>query len=319
MRTATSRRSAARFCAHTAWLAPFVLACLAPGALAAPAPASAAPAPATTLTSTQDVHVNLGRGLVTIRVPNSYQVQQPAPLVILLHGYGSNARRAEHIFKLDPLSADYGFIYVVPDGAFDRNGQRNWHGTDACCDFERIRRDDSGYLRSIIDVAEGLLSVDPRRIYVVGASNGGFMAYRMACDHSDKVAAIVSLAGASFYHASDCAPTQPVHTLQIHGTQDSIIHYDGGFLAAVYPGAMESTQQWAGFGGCDVIASTAFRPLDIDMSIRGPETLITRYSSSCQPGGSAELWTVVGGGHTPLTSAAFGRHVIEYLYAHPKP
>jgi polyhydroxybutyrate depolymerase len=287
--------------------------------LAVLAPASTSASKAAGPASTQDINIDLGRGPVTIRVPSTYTIANPAPLVILLHAYGSNSRRAEHIFKLDPLSEDYGFVYVVPDGALDRNGQRNWHGTDACCDIERIHRDDSGYLRTIIEVTEGLLNVDSRRIYVVGVSNGGFMSYRMACDHSDKIAAIVSLSGASFYRAEDCAPTQPVHMLEIHGTNDTVIYYDGGMLAATYPGALESVQQWASFSGCDRIATTSYRPLDIDLNIPGTETLITRYESSCQPGGSAELWTVVGGGHTPLTATTFGRHVIEYLYAHSKP
>lgn len=292
-----------------------VLTCLVSGLLAASAPATTSVASA----STQDVQINLGRGPVTIRVPSTYNIRKPAPLVLMLHAYGSNSRRAEHIFKLGPLSEDYGFLYIVPDGALDRNGQRNWNGTDACCDFERIRRDDSSYLRTIIEMTEGLLNVDPRRIYVVGVSNGGFMSYRMACDHSDKIAAIVSLAGATFYEADECAPSQPVHTLEIHGTLDEVVNFKGGILAATYPGAVESTRQWAAFGGCSRIANTRFAPLDIDLNIPGAETLITRYENDCQPGGSAELWTVVGGGHTPLTPSTFGRHIIEYLYAHPKP
>ena len=64
------------------------------------------------------------------------------------------------------------------------------------------------------------MNVDPYRIYVAGHSNGGFMSYRLACTHADRIAAIVSLAGATFDTPADCSPTEPVAVLQIHGTAD---------------------------------------------------------------------------------------------------
>src|SRR5205085_1985187 len=85
-------------------------------------------------------------------------------------------------------------------------------------------------------------SVDPRRIFVVGHSNGGFMAYRMACDHSDTVAAIVSVAGAMYDDARKCRAAHPVSVLQVHGPPDNVIPYQGtGINGANVPRATWST------------------------------------------------------------------------------
>ena len=83
------------------------------------------------------------------------------------------------------------------------------------------------------------------------ATNGGFMSHRMACDHAGRVASIASLAGATWYDPANCAPAAPVHALQIHGTQDGTIQYNGGTLFGnAYPGAQDSVESWVGYAGC---------------------------------------------------------------------
>ena len=90
-------------------------------------------------------------------------------------------------------------------------------------------------------------AVDRRRVYVVGFSNGGFMSYRLACDHADRIAAIVSISGATYADPDRCAPSEPVAVLEVHGTDDRTIPYDGGMwfgldpttLLAVAPSRME--------------------------------------------------------------------------------
>lgn len=87
--------------------------------------------------------------------------------------------------------------------------------------------------------------MDDSRVYVIGHSNGGFMSYRMAYEHSDAVAAIVSLAGANHADQRD-PPPYPVHVLQIHGTDDTTILYRGGEINENrYPSAMASVSRWA--------------------------------------------------------------------------
>lgn len=264
--------------------------------------------------------VDLGRGPVSVSIPSSYQSGIPMPLVLLLHGYGASGAAQEAYMQFAPLSEQYGFLYARPDGSIDQGGSRFWNATDACCNFYGSTIDDSAYLLGLIDAVKAQLTVDDRRVYLIGHSNGGFMSYRMACDHPETIAAIASLAGATFKDPIDCSPIAPVHALQIHGTNDTVIRYNGGTLLGVlYPGAIATVEQWAGFDGCDPVPDTSAPPLDLDGSIAGAESTVRRYATDCAAGGSTELWTIPGGSHSPNLSADFNNLVIEYLLAHPKP
>jgi polyhydroxybutyrate depolymerase len=276
-----------------------------------------------------DIVVDAGRGPLTVRVPSSYDPQEPAPLVLSLHSYNGSAASQEVRMPFLPLVDEYGFLYVLPEGTVDCAGNRFWNATDACCDFEGSGVDDAGYLIAIIDEIKLQLSVDDRRVYVAGFSNGGFMSYRMACEHAGVVAAIASVAGVTFLDPNLCSPSEPVHVLQIHGTSDQLVHYDGGcttfdgfcFPPGPYcgPGAVQTVETWAIYNGCSLDVE-AGPNLDLVAGLPGAETAVTRYVSGCLPGGSAELWTIEDGGHggPPFTLDAM-RLIIEHLLAHPKP
>ena len=252
-------------------------------------------------------------------MPASYDPGTAAPLAILLHGYGSNGSDTEAFFGFATVAETAGIIYAAPDGTTDLSGSPFWNATDACCNFNNSTVDDSGYLRSLVEAIQADYNIDDRRIYFAGLSNGGFMSYRMACDHADLIAGIVSVAGATFDDAADCMPTEPVHVLQIHGTADTVILYAGGFLFNPYPGAVESVETWAQYNGCDLTPVVPSETLDLDADLSGAETTITRYSDGCSPGGSAELWTVNGGPHVISPTPDFGESVAEFMLAHPQP
>ncbi len=256
-----------------------------------------------------------------LKVPVGYDPNTPAPLVIRLHGYTSSGLGQDSYMKFSQLVDEFGFLYVTPDGTFDCVGNRFWNATIACCDLcvPASGVDDSSYVIHLIDEMKLQYNVDADRVYLIGHSNGGFMSYRAACDHAGSIAAIASLAGATFDDPNACAPSEPVHTLQIHGDLDATILYTGGATSAgPYPGAVATAETWAGYNGCSLHPSTSAPPLDLDAGLAGDETSVTRYATSCPAGGSSELWTINGGGHIPALSATFNREVIEYLYAHPK-
>ena len=166
----------------------------------------------------------------------------------------------------------------------------------------------------------GRYSVDPKRIFIVGHSNGGFMAYQMACDHADQIAAIVSLAGGMYPDPKKCVPTSPVSVLEIHGTADMTVPFAGPtFGGVVFPGAQATVSDWVTLDACSPTADTSAPPLDLDTSLAGAETTVTRYAKGCRPGGAAELWTIAGGAHIPSLRATFAPDVIDFLFAHPKP
>ena len=262
--------------------------------------------------------IDAGRGEVPVHVPASYDRDTPAPLILLLHGYTASGAQQDAYFNLSSLVDDYGFILVAPDGTEEASERRSrfWNASSSCCNFFGSDVDDVAYLTRLIDAVKADYAIDDSRIALFGHSNGGFMSYRMAHDRSGIISAIASLAGAD----QGGSPTNPVHVLQIHGTADTVIAYDGGSFRGGerHPSAREDVEAWAAHNGC-AATGVDTGTLDLDRGLDGLETEVTRYTSGCKAGGSAELWTINGGGHGPAVSDHFSRLVVEWLLAHPKP
>ena len=100
-----------------------------------------------------------------------------------------------------------------------------WNADSACCDFEHKNPDDVAYIGGLIDDISRDWPVDKNQVFVLGHSNGGYMAYRMACERADVIAAIGSLAGNASSMPSACTPSQPVGVVHMHGTIDDIVPY----------------------------------------------------------------------------------------------
>ena len=262
--------------------------------------------------------IDAGRGDLPVHVPSGYDGETPAPLILLLHGYTFTGARLDAYFSLSGLVDDYGFILVAPDGTEEASDRRSqfWNASSSCCNFFDSDVDDVAYLTRVIDAVKADYAIDDTRIALFGHSNGGFMSYRMAHERSETIAAIASLAGAD----QSGSPANPVHVLQIHGTADTAITYEGGIFQGGprHPGAREDVEAWARHNGC-ATDGVATGTLDLDEGLDGLETDITRYTSGCKSGGSAELWTINGGGHLPAVSDHFSRLVVEWLLSHPKP
>jgi polyhydroxybutyrate depolymerase len=260
------------------------------------------------------------RGTVPLYLPTDLDPGADIPLVISLHGYTGNGTQHENYFNLRSRIDEDRFMLCVPNGTTDAQGNRFWNATDFCCDFENRNPDDSGYLRSLIETIIAAHPVDIGSIHVVGHSNGGFMAYRMACDHADLIASVASLAGATFSRDSRCTPSDPVHVLQIHGTDDDVIRYAGQCIIPFifcYPGAVESVEKWAGYNHCSNVA-TEESPLDLDASIPGAETARVILEDGCDEHGSAELWRIEGGSHGPAFNSNFPRELVGWLLEHDR-
>ncbi len=252
-------------------------------------------------------------------MPTSYDASTPAPLLIVLHGYTGSGASIRSYFGLDDAAQSKGVIVVYPDGTRNAGGTSFWNATDACCGFGQTAVDDSAYLMAVVDKVQRDYRVDPKRVFFAGHSNGGFMSYRMACEYPDRVAAIVSLAGATFADAKACTPMQPVSVAQVHGTNDATISYTGGQIVGhPYPSAAITTETWADYDHCGSPPSVTGKTLDLESAIDGAETAVSA-SSSCPDGIGVELWTIKGGSHGPALSPAFGAAVIDFLLAHPKP
>ena len=282
-------------------------------------PKSAPPPPATCTHAAPLANLTFGGARpVTLQVPKDDDPSCPMPLVLLLHGYGANGQLQELYLGLDRLVDGRRVLLAAPDGTLDASGKQFWNATDACCNFDASPVDDVAYLRGLVSEISAAHAVDAHRVFVIGHSNGGFMAYRLACEHPEDFAAIVSLAGATFADAARCAPASPLSVLQIHGDADGTVLYDGGTslvgrVVPAYPGAARTTDIWASYQGC---SSETVPGESVDLG--GTPALVTRHTG-CPPGIGVELWTLPDGSHLPSFSSGFATNVWHWLEQHPKP
>ena len=243
-----------------------------------------------------------------IYLPKDWDGCKAYPLVVLLHGYSATGAIQNAYLGLSARVDSHGFVLIVPEGTKAPNGNQFWNATDACCDFYKQGIDDVAYIRGLIASATADLAIDPERVYLFGHSNGGFMSYRMACEASDVVTGIVSLAGAVTASESLCSPKRPVNVLQIHGTNDQTIGYNGGPL---FPSAPKAVERWRGLNGCKG-APTAMAAVDFDSAAAGAETTGQTWSD-CAEGTQAGLWTMKASGHIPGFNNAFRDAVVTHL------
>jgi len=260
--------------------------------------------------------LEVGDRSVLLYVPTSRQSGVPAALVVVLHGYSGEAVGAVEFFGLRSLADQRGFVIAAPQGTADSEGRTFWNASQACCNFQGSTVDDSGYLSRVIATVVSTQRIDPSRVYVVGHSNGGFMAYRLACDHADQVAAIASLAGAMDVDA-ECEPTESVSVLQIHGTADNAILYDGGEInGKPYTSAAESVALWRRADGCPG-DSRPGAPLDADADVAGDDLRPTLWTR-CRGDTEVALWTIAHGSHVPALTPAFAAALVDWLEAHQR-
>ncbi|MFK8048059.1 MAG: PHB depolymerase family esterase [Halioglobus sp.] len=265
-----------------------------------------------------------------VLIPSDYTATTRYPLIIVLHGYGASGAIQSGYLGLDGRVDSKQFVMVRPDGTANTNGTRFWNATPACCagvagfednsgeDYSQI--DDVAYIRSLIEEAAMTYSIDTSRVGLIGHSNGGFMSLRMACESSDYVTALVSLAGSTFDDPATCSPaTNPVSVLTIHGDMDETISYEASSLGPeAYPGAVETSSRFAALAGCDADNPVMQDNLDVVGNIEGAESTVLNYSN-CSEGIDVEFWTIVGGPHIPFPWVPSAQDLyVDWLIDHPR-
>jgi poly(3-hydroxybutyrate) depolymerase len=238
-----------------------------------------------------------------LELPGGHNVSHKLPLVVALHGYTSSGLGVSGFFDLIDSIHENGHLLLRPDGTISATGQRFWNATDACCNIWGQEVDDVSWLTSLINEAITYHGADPEGIIIVGYSNGGFMAHRMACERGDMLRSIISLAGATHYDFNDCPNTGYPNVLQIHGTSDSVIFYDGGaILGDNYPAASQTVFSWANRSGCD-LTYTEINQLDL-ISPRGVNDTNEYEHLNCSSGNRVSLWEIPNGSHYPQLSSS---------------
>jgi polyhydroxybutyrate depolymerase len=237
------------------------------------------------------------------------------PLVVILHGFTASGFVQYAYFNGAALVNSDRALVIAPDGTTNSQGEQFWNADPACCDLEGQNPDDVGYIGGLIDDIIADWPIDTIQVYVIGHSNGGYMAYRMACERADVITAIGSLAGNASSTPSACNPSKPVSVLHMHGTSDMTVPYDGGAgFGGV--GAVSSVTQWATHDACGTTRSPTVT-LDLDNTVAGSETH-GETTSGCPSGVAVDLWTLEGSSHIPIFTSSAIDDIFGWLSAHKR-
>jgi polyhydroxybutyrate depolymerase len=236
-------------------------------------------------------------------VPPAYRPEKAVPLVLGFHGHGGSAGQFERYSGFSTLAVQAGFIAVYPQGAGQIPSWDTWDGSQ-----------DVQFIRDLIATVEAQCAVDRNRIYAVGHSRGGGMANRLACDLSDRIAAVGSVSG-TYQFGEDCSPGRPVAIVAFHGTDDSDVPYNGIGIAGAMPEAYFSIgtpiPQWAAAwgerNGCDARPAAVFQ-----------QGMVTGQGwKNCRGGADVILYTINDGGHEWPGSVDTAQMIWNFFAAHP--
>lgn len=174
----------------------------------------------------------------TIQVGNlerSYLLYIPAncpvnpPLVIVFHGSGDNGNkmRGRTSYEFERLADVHGFVVAYPDGY-----ERHWNDSRIAAPYlaNKLDIDDKGFVIAMIEQLQNEVKIDTNRVFAVGYSNGGQMAYRLGLEMPDHIGAIAAVAAnLPTKDNSDCRPSgKPIPVLILQGTKDPLNPYNGG-------------------------------------------------------------------------------------------
>ena len=160
-----------------------------------------------------------------VYIPESYDHQNPSPILFVFHGFGGSNDFIMSNSGFNIISEQENFIVVYPKGS-DFWGVPHWNVGGWT---NSSTTDDVSFVNFLIDLISYEYNTDQNRLYATGMSNGGFFSFLLACQMSDKFAAIASVTGSMTPETFlNCDPQKEVPILQIHGTEDPLVTYDGG-------------------------------------------------------------------------------------------
>jgi len=248
---------------------------------------------------TDSILVNGLQRYYLIHLPASYDKNRQWPLVIALHGGGSEARNMNQLTDFNTLADKEDFIIVYPDAY-----EHNWNDgrSDPAIKSQAENIDDVAFISTLINYLVQDLNIDKKMTYATGISNGAIMSNRLGCELSDKIAAIAPVAGnIPQKTASTWSPSRAVAVLIINGTEDPLVPYNGGdvsFLSLKRGKVIsvdETVKFWVARDGCPAAPETKQLPhLNPNDST---STTVERYAG-CRDGTEVILYKVNGGGHT---------------------
>lgn len=257
-----------------------------------------------------------------LHVPELYDPAAGTMLVLNFHGFTSAGWQQSLLTRMSQHSDQQGFIVAYPEGI-----AASWNAGDCCGTAWTDSVDDVGFVRDLLDEIEARYCIDPKRVYATGMSNGGFLSHRLACELSDRIAAIAPVAGVLGVPAETCAPPRPVPVLHFHGTSDPMVPYQGGTpiipqlgVGIVFRSVADTMTHWRSANGCSGNEQTFYQNGDTTC-VEWPD---------CALGSGTALCTIDGGGHTwpggvPIPAGKTSSDIdatatmLAFFAAHPLP
>ena len=225
-------------------------------------------------------------------VPEGYDETVSWPLVINMHGLGSDRYQQMVYSNFNSLADEYKFIVVYPQGLVaQQNGQSSTHWN---ADFG-TGVDDVGFIDNMIEEIYLEFNINYAKVYSTGMSNGGFMSYTLACSLSDRIAAIASVTGSmTTIGIQNCDPGRQIPVMEFHGTADDVVPYDG-VIGAIIP-IPEVVNFWVANNGCS--SSDFLEELLPDIDEADSSTVVQYTYNICNEGSEVIHYKIDNGGHT---------------------
>jgi len=222
-----------------------------------------------------------------IYVPAIYDGTTPVPLVFNFHGYGSNYIEQEQYGDFRAIADTANFIVVHPNGTLDNFNTMSWNT------FGNSSANDIGFIANLIDSLRLTYNIDTTAIYSTGMSNGGFMSHELACQLSNKIAAIASVTGSiTTSYLALCNAQHPMPVMQIHGTNDQTVPYAGNILFQPIENVIN---YWVQFNNCDT--SAIFNAIP-DIVTTDNCTAEHYVYGGGDNGVEVEFYKIINGGHS---------------------
>ncbi len=213
------------------------------------------------------------------------------PVMLCFHGGMGRAEVQREQSRFNAVADREGFMVVYPDGT-GRTTMLTWNA-GTCCGFAvRANIDDVGFVDQLLDDLPRHHDVDAQRIYATGMSNGAMLCYRLACELSQRIAAIGPVAGDMGVDGPP--PSRPVPVIHFHGLLDENARFHGGIganqvLPVPHRSIPDTIAWWVRVNQCDPIPRIT----------RSPDQVIERYDPPINtPGAPVVLHTLPEGGHT---------------------
>lgn len=227
----------------------------------------------------------------------TYRLYKPAlytgitarPLVFNLHGYTSNALAQQQYSYFEPIADTANFLMVYPQGTKDGSNQPYWNSGISTSGVNDIQ-----FLNNLIDSLSAQYTINANRIYACGLSNGGFMSQSLACELSNRITAIASVAGSMYLtqYGTNCHVTRPVPLMQIAGTADGTVPYAGN---SVMEPIDTVVRFWVKKNNCNPVPAYSNVP---NTNTSDGCTAEHYVYGSGNSGSNVELYKVIGGGHS---------------------